>query len=81
MLVILSAGVLVVLALVAVGVAWNDRAEDVCREGASANNYSVTWQRGDFAYVCHYDAADKEQRSVGILDAFHGEGRRHGPER
>jgi len=80
-LVIFSAGVVVALALVAVGVAWNDRAEDVCREEATASGYTVTWEWQDFAYVCDYGTADKEQKRVGLVDAFHGEGRRHGPDR
>jgi hypothetical protein len=67
-------------AVVAVNLAWNDRAEDICREEApqSAGGYSVTWEWADFAYVCDYGAPDEQPRRVGIIDAFHRDGsRRH----
>lgn len=83
-LVIVLAGVVAVLAVAAVGVAWSDRAEDVCRDEAprSAGGYSVTWEWSEFAYVCNYRAPNAQPKRVGIIDAFHGEGRRpHGPER
>jgi hypothetical protein len=80
-LVILSASVVAVLGVLGVGVAWQDRAEDVCGERASprkAVDDSVTWDWRDLAYVCDDSIGGKEQKRVGIVDAFHGEGRRHG---
>jgi hypothetical protein len=78
LLVTLFAGTVTVGAAVAVSLAWNDRAEDVCRNEApqSAGGHSVTWEWSEFAYVCDYRARDEQPRRVGIIDAFHGEGRR-----
>lgn len=61
-----------------VGVSWNDRANDVCREQAPAteSGYTVTWEWSEAAYVCNYRARDAQTKRVGIVDAFHGEGRR-----
>jgi hypothetical protein len=77
---VLAAGVLAAGAVVAVSVAWNDRAEDVCRDDAprTAGGYSVTWEWSELAYVCEYPARPAQPKRVGIIDAFHGEGRRHG---
>jgi hypothetical protein len=75
---VLSGGVVAVGAIVAVSLAWNDRAEDICRDDApqSAGGYSVTWEWSEFAYVCEYRARPEQPKRVGIIDAFHGEGRR-----
>jgi hypothetical protein len=84
LLVVLSVGTVAMLAVVAVGVSWSDRAEDICREDAPATaaGYSVTWEWAELAYVCDYRRPNEQPRRVGIIDAFHGEGgRRHGPGR
>ncbi len=77
-LLIVSSSLVALVAVGLVGVAWNDRANDVCREQApaSATGYSVTWEWSEAAYVCNYRAPDAETKRVGIIDAFHGEGRR-----
>ena len=77
-LVIVSTAVVAVLAVAAVGIAWSDRAEDVCRDEAaqSAGGYSVAWEWSEVAYVCNYRARNAPPKRVGIIDAFHGEGRR-----
>lgn len=64
-----------------VGVSWKDRADDICREDASAtgSGFTVEWQWDEFAYVCDYQAPAKPRQRVSIIDAFHGDGRqRHG---
>jgi hypothetical protein len=75
---------LVAVALVGVGVAgiaWNDRADDICRKEAprGASGSSVTWQWSEFAYVCEYRASTKPARRVGITEVFRHPGprRRH----
>jgi hypothetical protein len=77
-LVLVGATVVVLLAVGVIGVAWSDRANDVCREQAPARatGYSVTWDWSEAAYVCNYRAPNVETKRVGIIDAFHGEGRR-----
>jgi hypothetical protein len=77
-LVLVGATVVVLLAVGVIGIAWSDRANDVCREQApaSANGYSVNWEWSEAAYVCNYRAPNAETKRVGIIDAFHGEGRR-----
>jgi hypothetical protein len=77
-LLVVSAAIIAVIALGLIGVAWNDRANDVCREQAPARatGYSVTWEWSEAAYVCSYRAPDAQTKRVGIIDAFHGEGRR-----
>jgi hypothetical protein len=75
------------IALVSMGVvatAWNDRADDVCREQAPrvTGGYAVNWEWSEFAYVCNYRTSNERTKRVGIIDAFHGEGRRrHRPDR
>lgn len=63
-----------------VGVSWKDRADDVCREEAPAtgSGYTMAWKWDEFAYVCDYQAPSEPKRRVGVIDAFHGDGRRHG---
>jgi hypothetical protein len=63
-----------------VGVRWNDRADDICRKEASAtgSSYTMAWNWDEFAYVCDYQAPSEPERRVGVIDAFHGDGRRHG---
>lgn len=78
---VLSVSIVAVGAVVAVSIAWNDRAEDICSEEGARSAYSVTWEWSEFAYVCDYRAQEEEPKRVGIIDAFHGEGRRHGPDR
>jgi hypothetical protein len=83
-LVVLSVSTVAALAVVAVGVSWSNRANDICLEDAPATTpgYSVTWEWGELAYVCDYRRPTEQPRRVGIIDAFHGEGgRRHGPGR
>ena len=77
-LLILFSSLVALVAVGLVGVAWSDRANDVCREQAPASTtgYSVTWEWSEAAYVCNYRAPNAETKRVGIIDAFHGEGRR-----
>lgn len=77
--VVLVPSTLVALVVVGlIGVTWNDRADDVCREQAprTATGYFVTWEWSEAAYVCDYRTPDRQTKRVGIIDAFHGEGRR-----
>jgi hypothetical protein len=75
------------LALVGVGViglTWKGRADDICREQAprTANDYSITWEWDEFAYICDYGVPSEQPKRVGVIDAFHGDGsRRHRPDR
>jgi hypothetical protein len=73
---VLAVGI-VALAVVSVNLAWNDRADDVCREKAprTASGYSVAWEWSEFAYVCDYPGPAEQPRRVGIIEAFHGDGR------
>jgi hypothetical protein len=63
-----------------VGVSWKERADDICRkEGpATGSSYTMAWNWDEFAYVCNYQAPSEPERRVGVIDAFHGNGRRHG---
>ena len=74
---ILAATAVALGAVVAISVVWNDRAEDVCREEApqSAGEASASWEWSEFAYVCDRRGVEEGKR-VGLVDAFHGEGRR-----
>jgi hypothetical protein len=80
---VIAAVILGGLAVVAVVAAWNDRAADVCEKNkpTSASNYTLEWEISEFAYVCKYGLSETPDKRVGIVDAFHGEGRRHGPDR
>jgi hypothetical protein len=75
------------VALAAVGVmglSWNDRADDICREQAppTASDYSITWEWDEFAYICDYRVPSEPPRRIGVIDAFHGGGsQRHRPDR
>ena len=77
-LVLMSSAVVVLVAVGLIGVTWNDRADDVCRDQAprTASGYSVTWEWSEFAYVCDYRTPTRQTKRVGIIDAFHGEERR-----
>jgi hypothetical protein len=77
-LLILFSSLVALVGVGLVGVAWSDRANDVCREQAPASptGYSVTWEWSEAAYVCNYRAPKAETKRVGIIDAFHGEERR-----
>lgn len=77
-LVVLSSTIVGLVAVGLVGRMWNQRADDICREQAprTAGGYSATWEWAEFAYVCDYRAPSEGQRRVGIIDAFHGDGRR-----
>jgi hypothetical protein len=63
-----------------VGVSWKDRADDICRKEAPATGrgYTMAWSWDEFAYVCDYQAPSEPERRVGVIDAFHGDDRRHG---
>jgi hypothetical protein len=83
-LVVASSSILVLGAVGLIGVTWNQRAEDICREEApgTASGDSVAWKWDDFAYVCDYRSPGEEPRRVGITDAFHSGGsQRHRPDR
>jgi hypothetical protein len=73
----------VVLAAAAlVGVAWNQRANDLCREDAPgpASGYTVGWEWSELGYVCTYRTPSAQPKRIGIIDAFHGDrGRGHRP--
>ena len=68
----------VMVGLVALGLTWNHRADDICRKEAprSASGYSVSWDWDEFAYVCDYRAPGDRTRRVGISDAFRHPGPR-----
>ncbi|HYM81268.1 MAG TPA: hypothetical protein VEY91_07635 [Candidatus Limnocylindria bacterium] len=81
---VLASSIVALMAVGFVGVAWNDRADGICREQApaTASRYTLTWEWSEFAYVCDYRTPDTQPKRVGIIDAFHGEGRqRHRPDR
>lgn len=83
-LVVLSASIVALVAVGFIGLTWNDRADDICREQAprTASAYSITWEWDEFAYVCDYRAPAEPSRRVGIVDAFHSGGsQRHRPDR
>jgi hypothetical protein len=79
---VLSVSVALV-AVILVGVTWNQRADDLCRKDAppAANGYSVSWEWGELAYVCDYRIRSEKPKRIGITDAFHGDRRRHGSDR
>ena len=82
--VVLSLSIIALVTVVLIGVTWNDRADHICRRQApsTASGYSITWEWSEFAYVCDYRTPDKQAKRVGIIEAFHGEGRRrHRPDR
>jgi hypothetical protein len=70
----------VALAAVAgvVGVEWKDRADEICREEMplTADGYSIAWDWGEFAYECDYRGRSARPKRIGVIDAFHGDGRR-----
>ena len=79
---VVSATVVAALAVGLIGVTWNQRAEDICREQApqTATGYSMSWEWDDFAYVCDYRAPTAQSERIGIIDAFHSGGsQRHRP--
>jgi hypothetical protein len=78
-----AAAILAGLSAVALAAAWKDRATDVCENNkpASASDYTVEWETSKFAYICKYKSSRTPDKRVSIVDAFHGEGRRHGPDR
>lgn len=81
---VLASGIIALVSVGLVGVAWKSRADDICREQAppTASGYALTWEWSEFAYVCHYATPTRQTKQVGIIDAFHGEGRqRHRPDR
>jgi hypothetical protein len=63
-----------------VGVSWEDRAAEICGKEAPAtgSDYTMAWNWDEFAYVCDYQEASEPERRVGVIDAFHGSGPRHG---
>jgi len=70
-----------VAAAALIGVSWESRADDICREEAprAGSSYSIEWKLDEFAYVCDYSAPSEPLRRVGVIDAFHRDGsRRHG---
>ena len=82
--VVLATGIIALVGVGFVVIVWNDRADGVCREEAppTASGYAVTWEWSELAYVCNYRAPTRQTKRVGIIDAFHGEGRqRHRPDR
>ena len=75
------ASLAVALAAVALGaVSWKDRADAICGKEApeTGSGYTMEWKWDEFAYVCDYQAPSEPERRVGVIDAFHGNGRRHG---
>jgi hypothetical protein len=78
---VIAAAVVGGLVVVAVATAWSDRATDVCEKNkpASVSEFKVEWETSGFAYVCKYESSEAPDKRVSIVDAFHGEGRRHGP--
>lgn len=77
----LVVGLGAIAAVAAVGLAWNGKADDVCREQApaTADGYTVRWEWGELAYVCDYAGPEPDPRRVGIVEAFHGDGRNRHP--
>lgn len=80
---LIAAAALGVLAVTVVAVTWKDRATAVCEKNkpTSVADYTVEWETNEFAFVCKYESPETPDRRVGIVDAFHGEGREHGPNR
>ena len=82
LLVIVASSIVVLVAVGLIGVTWNERAGDICREEAprTASGYTVNWEWDEFAYVCDYRAPAAQSRRVGVTDAFHSGGsQRHRP--
>jgi hypothetical protein len=77
----LMVGLVAIAAVLVVGLTWDERADTICREKAptAASGYSVRWKWEEFAYVCDYRAPEAEQRRVGIIEAFHGDGAKRHP--
>jgi hypothetical protein len=77
-LVALSLSLVALVAVGFTGVAWNHRADDICREKAprTASGYTVRWEWGELAYVCDYAAAGEDTRRVGITEVFRHPGPR-----
>lgn len=80
-LLVLSLGAVALVGVGVASIAWNDRADDICRKEAppAASGYSVTWEWSEFAYVCEYRASTEPARRVGITEVFRHPGprRRH----
>lgn len=84
LVVVVSSIIVALVAVGLVGITWNQRAEDICREQApeTTGDYSITWEWSEFAYVCDYREPTEPPRRVGIVDAFHSGGsQRHRPDR
>jgi hypothetical protein len=78
---LLAASLAIAVAAVALaGISWKERADDICRKDvpAMAGGYTIEWKWDELAYVCDYQAPAKPPRRVGVLDAFHSGGQRHG---
>ncbi len=78
---LVAAALVVGLAVVAlVGVSWKGRADDICRKEApeTGSGYTIKWKWDEFAYVCNSRAPSAPERRVGVVDAFHSGGKRHG---
>jgi hypothetical protein len=75
---IVASLVAAVVALVLIGVSWKGRADDICREKAprTQSSYTIAWKWNEFAYVCDYRAPSEPVRRVGVIDAFHSDGRK-----
>src|SRR5687767_5447511 len=60
----LAVGGAAVAAVASLGVAWEAKADKVCRAKApaSANGYSVRWEWDELAYVCDYRAPAAKER-------------------
>ena len=68
---------IVAAAIAIVAIAWNQRADDLCADAPQAvRGYSVKWGWSEFAYMCDYELPNAQTIRVGVVDAFHGEGRR-----
>lgn len=72
----LTVAVAAVAAAASLGIAWEAKADKVCRVKAPASTagYVVRWEWDEFAYVCDYRAPEANERRVGLVDAFHGDG-------
>jgi hypothetical protein len=77
-LAVLSLSIVALVAVVSISHAWNQRADDICREKAprGTSGYSITWDWAERAYVCDYRGPLARKRRVGITDAFHHPGHR-----
>lgn len=72
----LAVGGAAAAAVASMGLAWEAKADKVCRvkAPAGADGYSVRWEWDELAYVCDYRAPEAKERRVGLVDAFHGDG-------